>query len=131
MLVISRRALLLFNFGVAIFFLAAGFVAAYALDVIRPNRLVTSAAFDAASLTAIAEEQDLDRLRSRTRFYFEVARDLRKTRTQDSEQAFHELRLFAFAVAALFALGGLLPLALPDVAPEEKAERHKKAPHHR
>ena len=52
-------------------------------------------------------------LRSRTVFYFELAQDLRKAKTEEIEQGFYDLRLVTFVVAVIFTLGVLLLLLLP------------------
>ena len=55
----------------------------------------------------------VEMLRSRTVFYFELAQDLRKAKTEEIEQGFYDLRLVTFVVAGIFTLGGLLLLLLP------------------
>ncbi len=110
---ITRRALMVYNFGIAVIFLAIGLMTVHTMDVIRPNRQVEGQSLVKLSRDSILEEADLEKLRSRTLFYFELARDLRKAKTGEIEQAFYDIRLLTFVVAGIFAFGGVLLFALP------------------
>jgi hypothetical protein len=103
---ITQRTLLLYNFGIALIFVAVGFLSLVALDPFT-NRTVMPP-FDPASLTAIHEEENIDHLRSRATFYFELGRDLKRARYADSDILFHDFRFFCFILGAAFALGGVL-----------------------
>lgn len=103
---ITQRTLLLYNFGIALIFIAVGLLSLVALDPFT-NRTVMPP-FDSASLQAIHEEQDLEHLRSRAAFYFELGRDLKRARYADSDIFFHDFRSFCFILGAAFALGGVL-----------------------
>jgi len=107
---------MIYNFGIAFIFLAIGLLTVHTMDVIRPNRQVEGQALVKLSRDAILEEKDLELLRSRTVFYFELAQDLRKAKTEEIEQGFYDLRLVTFVVAGIFTVGGLLLLALPKPA---------------
>jgi hypothetical protein len=56
------------------------------------------------------EEQDVERLRSRAIFYFELGRELKRARYADSDSRFSDFRYLCFALAAAFALGGAMAL---------------------
>ena len=108
MILVTRRTLLLYNFGIAallVFVGAMGIVGADAAQVKRHNDLPN---FNAEARGYVADEQDIEKLRTRAAFYFEVARDLKRARTDDSSQVFKDASTLAFFVGALFAVGGVL-----------------------
>jgi hypothetical protein len=107
---ITRRTLLIFNFGVAVLFAIVGLLSIYVMSVVQPgaSQMAVPPAFNTASLQAISEERDLEQLRSKTVFYYELARDFRKARHAATEGYLYDVRLMAFFVAGLFAIGGLL-----------------------
>ena len=107
---------MIYNFGIAFIFLAIGLLTAHTMDVIRPNRQVEAQTLVKLSRESILEEANLEQLRSRALFYFELARDLRKAKTEEIEQGFYDIRLLTFVVAGIFTFGGLLLLALPKPA---------------
>ena len=110
---IARRALMIYNFGIAFIFLAIGLMTVHTMDVIRPNRQVEGHTLVKLSRDAILEEANIEELRSRALFYFELARDMRKAKTEEIEQGFYDIRLLTFVVAGIFTFGGVLLLALP------------------
>ena len=110
---ITRRALMIYNFGIAFIFLAIGLLTVHTMDVIRPNRQVEGQALVRLSRESVLEENDMEKLRSRALFYFELAQNLRKAKTEEIEHGFYDLRLVTFIVAGIFTLGGLLLLKLP------------------
>jgi hypothetical protein len=61
---ISRRTLVIYNFGLALLFLFVGSVGILALEA--ANRPAAVPPFDKASQVAIVEESDMERLRSPT-----------------------------------------------------------------
>ena len=105
---ISRRTLVIYNFGLAVLFLLVGLIGIYALEA--ANRPVAIPPFDQASQVAIAEEKDQERLRSRALFYFELARDLKRARYSDQDAHFGAFRTVFFVAAIIFAIGGLMTL---------------------
>ncbi len=105
---ISRRTLVIYNFGLAVLFLLVGLLGVYALQA--ANRPVAVPPFDQASQVAIAEEKDMERLRSRSLFYFELARDLKRARYSDQDEHFSAFRTVFFVAAIIFAIGGLMTL---------------------
>ena len=110
---ITRRALMIYNFGIAFIFLAIGLLTVHTMDVIRPNRQVEGQALVKLSRDSVLEEKDLEQLRSRAVFYFELAQDLRRSKTDEIERGFYDIRFLTFVVAGIFTLGGLLLLLLP------------------
>ena len=103
---ITQRTLLIYNFGIALIFVAIGLLSLFALDPFT-NRTVLPP-FDNASLTAIQEEKDLESLRDRASFYFKLGRDLKRARYADTDTFFHDFRFFCFILGAAFALGGAM-----------------------
>ena len=110
-MLVTRRTLLLYNFGIAAllaFIGAMGIVGADAAQIRRLNDLPN---FNAEALAFITDEQDVEKLRARTQFYFGVARDLKRARSDDGSKVFKDASTLAFFVAALFAVSGGLLLA--------------------
>lgn len=109
---ITRRTLLIFNFGVAALFLLVGGLSVYVLSVVQPgsNQVSVPPAFTASALQAISEEREMEKLRSSAIFYYELARDMRKARHEATEGYLYDVRLLSFFVAGLFFIGGLLVL---------------------
>jgi len=106
---ITRRTLLIYNFGIALIFAAIGLLSLLTLDPFS-NRSAIVPPFDPASHVAIQEEQDVERLRARAAYYFELGRELKRARYADSDSRFGEFRYLCFALAAAFALGGAMSL---------------------
>jgi uncharacterized membrane protein len=104
---ITRRTLLIYNFGIALIFVAIGVLSVFALDPFT-NRSAIVPPFDPASHAAIQEEKDVEHLRSRATFYFELGRELKRARYADSNSLFNEFRYMCFILGAAFALGGVL-----------------------
>jgi hypothetical protein len=105
---ITRRTLAIYNFGLALLFLLVGLVGLYALE--SANRPAAVPPFDKASQVAIAEDQDVERLRARALFYFELARDLKRARYSDQDSYLGGFRTVFFIAAIVFAIGGLMTL---------------------
>lgn len=104
---------MIYNFGIALIFLAIALLTVHTMDVIRPNRQVEGQTLTKLSREGILEEKDLEQMRSRALFYFELAQELRKAKTGEIEQQFYDIRMLTFVVAGIFTLGGLLLLGLP------------------
>ena len=106
---ITRRTLLIFNFGVAVLFALVGLLSIYVMSVVQPgSQFSVPPAFNTSVLQSISEEKDAEKLRSQAVFYYELARDFRKARHAATEGYLYDVRLLAFFVAGLFAIGGLL-----------------------
>ncbi len=112
---ITKRTLLIYNFGVAGLFALVGLLSIYALSIVAPsaNQVEVPPAFNVKVLHAISEEKDAEKLRSQAVFYYELARDFRKARYAAAEGYLYDVRLLAFFVAGLFAIGGLLVVVPP------------------
>jgi hypothetical protein len=106
---ISRRALLIYNFGLAVILALVGVLSIFVQDaMVQSSRVTDMPTFDAAARKALADEKDLETLRSRSLFYFDVARDLKRARNVETTRLFYDARTLAFLVAGLFALSGVL-----------------------
>jgi hypothetical protein len=105
--VITPRLLLLYNFGIALLFVILGVLSMVALEPLL-NRPIATPPFDISSQQAIQAEQDLEKLRARAAYYFELGRDLKRARYSDTDKLFADLRKLCFLVALAFALGGAL-----------------------
>jgi hypothetical protein len=107
---ITRRALLVFNFGVAGLFLLIGLLSIYAMSIVQPGtgQISVPPAFNVAALQAISEEKEIEKVRSQAVFYYELARDFRKARYAATEGYLYDVRVLSFFVAGLFVIGGLL-----------------------
>lgn len=103
---VTRRTLLIYNFGIALVFVAVGLLSLFTFDPFT-NRTVQPP-FDPASHQAILAEQDLEHLRSRAVFYFDLGRDLKRARYADTDTFFHDFRFVCFILGAVFALGGTM-----------------------
>jgi hypothetical protein len=112
--------LLIYNFGIALILLTIGFLTVYAGGAMQQaSRLTELPNFDANSRQAIEQQQELDPLRSRALFYFDLAHELKKARNSDNTRYFYDARTVVWLLAALFILGGLMTLTLPSDKPRE------------
>ena len=107
----SKRTLLIYNFGLALLFLVVGMLtmATFEHFLNRPPAAIPP--FDAASAKAIREEQDIEKLRTRAVFYFELGRDLKRARYSDTDTLVRDFRFLCFLLGAIFAVGGTMSLA--------------------
>jgi hypothetical protein len=108
---VTPRLLLLYNFGLAVLFVVLGFVS---LAVLEPvfTRQVAIPPFDRSSLEAIRSEPDIEKLRTRATYYFELGRDLKQARYSDTGSVMADLRKFCFALGLVFGIGGVLTFAV-------------------
>lgn len=118
---ITRRTLLIFNFGVAALFLVVGGLSVYVLSAVQPGsgQVSVPPAFTASALQAISEEKEMEKLRSSAVFYYELAREMRKARHEATEGYLYDVRLLSFFVAGLFCIGGFLVLVPPKRLPDQ------------
>ena len=105
---ITRRTLLLYNFGIALLLAFIGAMSMLGADAAQIKRLNDLPSFNAESRAYVTDEAEIERLRTRALFYFDVARDLKRARTDDSSKLFKDVSTLAFFVAGLFAIGGAL-----------------------
>ena len=108
---VTPRLLLVYNFGLSVLFVLLGFVS---LAVLEPvfARQVAIPPFDGPSFQAIRMEQDIEKLRTRAAYYFELGRDLKQARYSDTGSVMADLRKFCFALGLVFSVGGLLTYAV-------------------
>ena len=102
---ITRRTLLIYNFGIAMIFVVIGALSLFTFEHFLSKPAIVPP-FDPASAQAIQEEQDIERLRHRAAFYFELGRDLKRARYSDTDTLIHDFRFLCFLLGAIFALGG-------------------------
>jgi hypothetical protein len=102
----SKRTLLIYNFGLALMFLVVGTLTMATFEHFLNRPAAAIPPFDAASAKAIHEEPDLERLRARAAFYFELGRDLKRARYSDTDTLVRDFRFLCFLLGAIFAVGG-------------------------
>jgi hypothetical protein len=107
--VITRRTLLIYNFGAALLFAVIGGLSLLTFDHLlsRPTVLPP---FDPASAKVIEHEPDIERLRSQAAFYFELGRELKRARYSDTDSLVRDFRSLCFLLAVAFAAGGAMSL---------------------
>ena len=106
---ITRRTLIIYNFGIALLFAVIGALSLFTFErfIDRPAVLPP---FDPASAKAIQEEQDPERLRSQAAFYFELGRELKRARYSDTDTLVRDFRLLCFLLGVIFVIGGAMAL---------------------
>ena len=116
-MIITRQTLLLYNFGLALAFIFMGALSLLTFERLM-DRPVIQPPFDSVSLTVIKEETDIERLRSKAAFYFELGRDLKRARYADTDTGARDFRIVCFLVAGLLAIGGVLLIIFtrPEIA---------------
>jgi hypothetical protein len=107
--VITRRTLIIYNFGAALLFAVIGALSLLTFEHFL-NRPAVLPPFDPASAKVIQEEEDIERLRAQAAFYFELGRDLKRARYSDTDTLIRDFRSLCFLLAVIFALGGALSL---------------------
>jgi hypothetical protein len=113
--VFTKRTLLIYNFGLALLFLVVGALTVSTFEHFLNRPAAAIPPFDAASAKAMAEEQDIERLRMRATFYFELGRDLKKARYSDTDTLVRDFRFLCFLLGAIFTVGGAMSLATMKV----------------
>ena len=102
----TKRTLLIYNFGLAMLFVVIGALSLFTFEHFLNRRAVAIPPFDIASLQAIRSEQDMEKLRTRATFYFELGRDLKRARYSDTDTLVRDFRFLCFLLGAIFAVGG-------------------------
>ena len=107
----TKRTLLIYNFGLALIFAVVGALSLLTFEhfLIRPATVIPP--FDAASLKAIQEEPDMEKLRARAAFYFELGRDLKRARYSDTDALVRDFRFLCFLLGGIFAVSGAMSAA--------------------
>ena len=109
---LTKRTLLIYHFGLALLFVVTGALSMATFEHFLNRPAAAIPPFDAASAKAIAEEQDLEHLRQRATFYFELGRDLRKARYSDTDTLVRDFRFLCFLLGAIFTVGGTMSLVI-------------------
>ena len=112
----SKRTLLIYNFGLAVMFVVIGMLTMATFEHFLNRPAAAIPPFDAASARAIHEEQDIERLRGRAAFYFELGRDLKRARYSDTDTLVRDFRFLCFMLGAIFTVGGAMSLVTMRVA---------------
>ena len=106
----TKRTLLIYNFGLALLFVVIGGLSLFTFEHFLNRRAVAIPPFDIASSQAIRAEQDIEKLRVRAIFYFELGRDLKRARYSDTDTLVRDFRFLCFLLGAIFAVGGGISL---------------------
>jgi len=114
--VFTKQTLLIYNFGLAVLFVAIGALTMATFEHFLSRPAAAIPPFDAASSKAILEEQDIERLRTRASFYFELGRDLKRARYSDTDTLVRDFRSLCFLLGAIFAVGGAMSLVTVKAA---------------
>jgi len=115
---VTSRTLLIYNFGIALTFVVIGLLSLVTFEHLL-NKPAIQPPFDIASANAIHEEQDMEKLRHRAAFYFELGRDLKRARYSDTDTLIHDFRYLCFLLGAVFAVGGAMSiLVMRNSAPK-------------
>jgi hypothetical protein len=112
----TKRTLLIYNFGLALLFLVVGTLTMATFEHFLNRQAAAIPPFDAASARAIREEQDIEHLRARATFYFELGRDLKRARYSDTDTLVRDFRFLCFLLGAIFTVGGAMSLVTMKAA---------------
>lgn len=112
-MVANYRALLVYHFAMALILVIAGAFSGYTVQAIEQSSRVTELpTFDNEARGALEKQQDMELLRARALFYFDISRELKRARSYETLQLIYDARRLLFIMAGLFALGGLLVAVL-------------------
>ena len=93
---LTKRTLLIYNYGLALLFVVVGALTMATFEHFLNRPAAAVAPFDPASAKAINEESDIEKLRARATFYFELGRDFRKARYSDTDTLGRDFRFLCF-----------------------------------
>jgi len=113
--VLTKRTLLIYNFGLALTFVVIGALSLLTFEHFLTRPAAAIVPFDSASSQAIQTEQDIERLRTHAAFYFQLGRDLKRARYSDTDTLVRDFRYLCFLLGAIFAVGGAMSLAAVKV----------------
>jgi len=113
----TKRTLLIYNYGLAVLFVVVGALTMATFEHFLNRPAAAVAPFDAASSKAINEEQDIEKLRARAVFYFELGRDFKKARYADTDTLVRDFRFLCFLLGAIFTVGGTMTYAIIKIGP--------------
>lgn len=106
---ITRRTLLIYNFGMALTFVVIGALSLFTFEQLLSRPAVVPP-FDSASQKAMQAEPDIERLRTQAVFYFELGRELKRARYSDTDTLIHDFRSLCFLLCSIFVVGGAMSL---------------------
>ena len=112
----TKRTLLIYNFGLALLFVVVGTLTMATFEHFLNRPAAAIPPFDTASARAIREEPDLEKLRGRAAFYFELGRDLKRARYADTDTLVRDFRFLCFLLGAIFTVGGAMSLVTLKMA---------------
>ena len=116
----TRHTLLIYNFGLAIVFVVVGALTMATFEHFLNRPAAAIPPFDAASAQAIRAEEDIEKLRTRAVFYFELGRDLKRARYSDTDTLVRDFRFLCFLLGAIFAVGGAISLVTLKIVSTQK-----------
>ena len=119
-IVFTKQTLLIYNFGLALTFVVIGALTMATFEQLLNRPAAAIPPFDAASAQAIREEEDIERLRSRAAFYFELGRDLKRARYSDTDTLVRDFRFLCFLLGAIFTVGGAMSLVTVKISSKKK-----------
>ena len=106
---LTRRTLLLFNFGMVLIFVAVGIVSDYALGLAQPaQEQGAQRLFDQTKVQSIKDETDLERVRGQALYYMDLARDMQARKYDEADLKYYDVGRVAYFAGAAFVLAGLL-----------------------
>jgi hypothetical protein len=105
--VVTLRTLLLFNLGMAALFalLAAG---TYLVPDSRARQVTYLPSFDAPSRQMVAESDDMESVRTKALYYFDLAKGLKVRQYENDEDHVATLRIVSYLSALALTLSAAL-----------------------
>jgi hypothetical protein len=128
--VITRRTLLIFQFGGCLVFILSGLVSTYTITTLMPSvGKGVIQGLEASSRQALVEEEDVEQVRNKGLYYFDLAEGLKQAQASEELSILETVRHFCYLLAAVFGLGGLLGgAARLQPAPPAKIAAHASVP---
>jgi hypothetical protein len=113
---VSRRTLLLFNFGAGLTFLVMGLLSPHVIAVLFPSlgEVIVLPTMSPTARLDMATTQNIEHLRAQGLFFFDLAMDLKRALADAEGREIDAVRYACFLLAALAGVGGMLVLALKD-----------------
>jgi hypothetical protein len=110
---ITRRTQCIYNFGVCVAFVVSGFLSTYAIETLLPNigKTVILPVLDQSTRRQLEDEKELEPLRDKALFYFELSLELKQAHTTAELRMLEGVRHVSFILAGLFAVAGLMAVA--------------------
>ena len=114
---VSRRTLLLFNFGACLTFLVMGMLSPHVMAVLFPSlgEVIVLPSMSPTARMDMVATQNIEHLRAQGLFFFDLAMDLKRALASAEGREIEAVRFACFLLAALSGVGGMLVLALKDM----------------